>query len=57
MAFAISASDIDFVVYDGGGLCLWPVEGELRRTLKAILSRKWLTPELGGVSYRAPASM
>lgn len=25
-------------------------------TLKAILSRKWLTPEVKGFSYREPAS-
>lgn len=30
---------------------------EGKSTLKAILSRKWLTPEVTGDSYREPASM
>jgi len=56
MAFAMSASVNDFVVCDEGELSLLLRWRKLKRTLKAILSRKWLTPELDGVSYRAPVS-
>ncbi len=57
IAVAMSASDIDWVVYGNGGHGLLLSLDECARTLKAILSTKWLTPALDGVSYRAPASM
>jgi hypothetical protein len=56
MAFAMSASVIDFVVCNEGELSLLLLWRKPEHTLKAILSRKWLTPELDGVSYRAPVS-
>ena len=57
IAVAISASDIDRVVYRNAVIVADVFLGECVRTLNAILSMKWLTPELVGVSYRAPASM
>jgi hypothetical protein len=57
IAVAISASDIDRVVYGNDGHVSYGFMDECARTLKAILSTKWLTPALDGVSNRAPASM
>ena len=52
IAVVMSASDIDFVLCDRvNSACRQRRSGS--RTLKAILSRKWLTPELDGVLYRA----
>lgn len=57
IAVAMSASDIDRVVYESGGHHMLYFLDKCIRTLNAILSTKWLTPALAGVSYRAPASI
>ncbi len=57
IADIMSALDIVRVVcWNGGGHGMIWFPDECVRTSKAILSMKWLTPALDGVSYRAPAS-